>query len=1814
MSSDNLSLGELLTDWPYARTYLLETMDVALIERHAEMILSRALNLSNVVGFISAGVSMAYGRISWKGLVVKLETETLARAKEVLGENNVHAARFPRIATLTRALEALSIKDRPPGGEIKPERYPTVFQLCAELAHALAAAKPAKEPAPAPAQGDAFDWTVKSYTIGSQFHDLDLLQTLDPDAKEFWSKSGETLKARILKAVTDPDNHALPADGESLFLRVIRRLEGTSGKRPAMKRLLKDAAERLRAITGATTADVAALDRTPCRRFLVVAALRAAAAALDDTTLAGAVREAVDHVLAAAPVRNPAPETAPGRPDSVIEIMRDELGVRRFLTTNFDLELEQAIYRLGFTPQTNPDRSRPTLWTDRIGRHARDFVVSPQSPGPLIDFAAGDSRFVMDVAHLHGRALPGEPLVALETQYQAFYLRDDGYRQLLDQSIMLAFRANTLLFVGNGMGEDDLLRPLRQFMSETPGATQPASVALLPNLWGASTVVEEKIALLRQYGVYTIHWGKGRAVPQSGDAPTHDLLPAIKMLLTAVRGIVEAQSELAEAGPKAASLTAALKACAKVGLCEEPADRYPDLAAQIEAEGQTDVVAAEWAALRYAYGVARDVLSGTAAPARLAGARAVMGGLEDAMLAGFLQGALKRLTTEWREWRGNWFNRVTPRVITERRDEPKDAAKEEPKHEAKEKPKDEPAPADERMWLAPGFRMAWRHKLELADRTNEPDLPDFRARWSQAYADFLGTLKGRDKREFPKGRRVYFIAGRRGVGKGHLFAAMSSEEGFLDYCKAVDPKGAEKFAGAFFLNLSFSAELSTGFDRLNAFLRDCIEAMLTNVEQKRDFKRNCDAFLPSGSRTSGSRVGALRYLMRALKERADASRIAIVINGSHLLFTKRGYAKNAEFMKLVTTLLDAAFADARIDLFLIGGETRLPLDIRRKPRPARALDLEQTHDRGRAAMHAIWSGLKETQPERYAVAWLKPTDRNALDLDADEQMIATLGLAVASPASSTGAQPAQQASPGFFFYRMPQPRISVMMVSAFPRATMALAIDVLKGCDDKFKQLTVEKEQSLLETAREFASDKVFRTPRAKADFVLRRRFIAQELVKQIRSKVEPRGVCPKKFDHDHRFSDDVDRKFGRIYKRLNRSRFCVSILGAAAEEAASGPAPSVRDVIDVIDRLSDALVEADDENREDTVIRLVMERYRRQSAASPLPHAIVAAVDRLLRDVRKATGRFPCVGWTNRRADLARNLFILQEEVLAALALTGMPIEADCLAALDSEAFGEIETALFGEAAPPEEAARRDEARPALRRCIVERALAELLRRCLVFRFAKLPGKHARPRYAVHRLVQRHVFRRLHQPRVEMPELDDFMPTLYALQPNDLPNPSPDTRGKLNRMFDRLSSFPSRRTFGPTGAVPAHSPREQAQMLRAAYGLARTSLRFGVMVRPEASATLRPDSSDGALEEHRRKVRWLLRRAGQIETPLKHALGIAAKPVEAMTQAERADFQAEVPFFTVDQVWLLNECGVLSLAQGHINDAARQLAVAIRTAQRMEAPTLGGAATNALLLNRSVVDIEAGRMRRADSTLRAISETAHEHRALRWVAIGYTGVVAHLSGDLRAASRRYEAARTALKGMQRYRAASIFARHHADLERRLGHLPEALAIAEESVNLASIGNHVDIYHTARLARLWTELAAKQQDGQVRTLDLGQVRKTIEDVRAYGRLMAMPRIDLEALRMDYLVRLMIGDLHHAHLSITEALALAGATGMQLRRATLLLQLAKLYLKRGLVDDACLLADSVRRLSLAADYSVVMDAAQEILTANAEAARRIALRN
>jgi hypothetical protein len=130
--------------------------------------------------------------------------------------------------------------------------------------------------------------------------------------------------------------------------------------------------------------------------------------------------------------------------------------------------------------------------------------------------------------------------------------------------------------------------------------------------------------------------------------------------------------------------------------------------------------------------------------------------------------------------------------------------------------------------------------------------------------------------------------------------------------------------------------------------------------------------------------------------------------------------------------------------------------------------------------------------------------------------------------------------------------------------------------------------------------------------------------------------------------------------------------------------------------------------------------------------------------------------------------------------------------------------------------------------------------------------------------------------------------------------------------------------------------------------------------------------------------------------------------------------------------------------------------------------------------LNRAIVQIERGRLQQARSTLERIEAIEDEHPSIRFTAVGYLGLIAHLGGDRVTASERYSLAFAELIAVDRVRVASIFKRHHGDLLRIEGKTTDSVDYLGLAVDLAGEGGHEDLVQLARLSLVRSYLASGQ--------------------------------------------------------------------------------------------------------------------------------------
>ncbi len=145
--------------------------------------------------------------------------------------------------------------------------------------------------------------------------------------------------------------------------------------------------------------------------------------------------------------------------------------IDRFVTTNYDCEIERAL-----------KDERGIVWEDfrietavDLARRARPPLSFTQESDNLEQLAlfalAGVSDAKNMVFHCHGRYDHPESVIATEADYQRWYLTEEGEEEAAPaflQTFDLLFNSNPILFVGFGLGDEDLLRPLRRIAATTP--------------------------------------------------------------------------------------------------------------------------------------------------------------------------------------------------------------------------------------------------------------------------------------------------------------------------------------------------------------------------------------------------------------------------------------------------------------------------------------------------------------------------------------------------------------------------------------------------------------------------------------------------------------------------------------------------------------------------------------------------------------------------------------------------------------------------------------------------------------------------------------------------------------------------------------------------------------------------------------------------------------------------------------------------------------------------------------------------------------------------------------------------------------------------------------------------------------------------------------------------------------------------------------------------------------------------------------------------------------------------------------------------
>jgi SIR2-like domain len=525
--------------------------------------------------------------------------------------------------------------------------------------------------------------------------------------------------------------------------------------------------------------------------------------------------------------------------------------------------------------------------------------------------------------------------------------------------------------------------------------------------------------------------------------------------------------------------------------------------------------------------------------------------------------------------------------------------------------------------------------------------------------------------------------------------------------------------------------------------------------------------------------------------------------------------------------------------------------------------------------------------------------------------------------------------------------------------------------------------------------------------------------------------------------------------------------------------------------------------------------------------------------------------------------------EVLWHLSMFSRPVECEVLAECPA-----IHTALL-----------------ALRRSHIDLTNVELLQTmlhrmeswCLIYRVEPRtyhPGVSAKRmcRYTVHRQMQKYHLRLSGGRNIESGHWDQFTTTLYASQPDEMPALPASTHNKLVKLIRQLSRYPDPRYSEAlfkeghelTSSDPA-TTRDWVDIwlyrLRAAYFLIRSNFSLGVIAHSADTAMQEPNHC-GMMEEYRRLVRWITR-----EALLWQGRADAVKP----TNSEPA------VFFPGELVWLLNESGVIALAQGKLEEADALLALAEQAARRIEADDSGSIHVR-IRLHTALVQIERGRPSRAREILTPIAARVHGHEVPPLLANYYLGLIEHLGGNYRQAEQHYELAETGLRRVGRSRALALVLQARADLHdvMHVNQTASAEALAVEAIGLAQQGGHEDVRVIAMLTHIRLKIARQ-------TPQHTELFAELTFAEQYAARMDMPRVACEVQVTVARLLLSQGETRMAAARAAAGLEIAALYDLKLMKARALLTLAQIYLLRRDLPGARHLVKLGKELAVSSDY-------------------------
>lgn len=1745
--------------WPYANSFALETLDSTVIQSQAEAVLSRVLTAGRAIAFVGSGVSDCYGRMSWTEMVYRLQERALERGGKAIAGS--------RVARLHESLKRDPIKR---ASTARSDALPIRAELAIRLYDEACAADPTRA-------ADRTRTPDRTRTAPASARDLVKQDIVDDSGHArsllFDGLSGmlsETARAELRDSLDQLDKHELRA----IFSR--QPLDALLG--PPTAKAPDTLATRLFQLTQ-EVAGRAGEDPSPNRvlrsrrRFLLALALATnPSATLRDGFLAQPF----------APIDRPRRFHFVERERDPLMLLYDDLGFRRFITTNYDREIERLFRDKSLTLTGDVTHEADPPGDDHapqaVGQDtARVIVYEQKKAGALVAFAAQDKLRGPGLVYLHGRAADEDDIVVGEADYRELYLKQTPYRALSQAALELTFGANPIVFLGLGMNEDDVLRPLRDFMSGRESLSQRPVIAIMPQPVSLADGATKASNLLARYGVLTLYYGselvpdrtpisgKGKNVPWMAQAI--EIIKSCRSLAEQLeRGADDAK--LAEPRDKLRTAFAVLGDAPEAGDWSLASPHVgKDVSAALDLTDDLRFLSTIGHGLFHARGDGSikhivPAIGGT------------LSAIHSSIQGAFLCERIARLRIDRNSWFEHWMflNRQKSPPSTLLSVDHIAAVKEWNRpHQKWERSKLDAHKLDKLSSLEQ-VRSFGMPELEAAPRRTEKTVSDVPAQRfyagavSQTFNNLLAALEDHPDIKSVQRRRTFLFVGRRGLGRGHFIAAMKSPQRISELSYRLCDK--TKWHSAGFYSIAHTTDFADVVADISRLLKAYLQGV-ANTHQN-PLKEELQATVGGMDELGEAKMDALSFGLTTLGKLGEKNghlpRLLLVLNSFDILFDEFGNEKNASIRRFANLLASDKIAAAPVDLILICNEQNIPNQFR-DGTDGGPTQFGQTAARSKPALFTPLL-LRTTQLDERA--------RQALD-----NRVAALPVEVDRAASVSG---------GEYLHVLRGARASIVMTSFFPRLALMfgvgialqLGLEIKRGIGNDRSHQREDWASLILDVRNEIEGRKKdddapyggssTRGPR-RGDLMLAGERAVNKLVSILRGDADATTLRRPLLVGAHgaaltdtqarKLYDRLDDALRQMAKLSGGRRYALTLLAATAFDMSSdyirGPQPespeqelawfarTCREVTEFLEANTTILASQEAPERDTAIVRLCIDELRRRHErfrALPLevPTALTGLDDTLL----------------------GPDMFSLQHTVLWHLAAFGQPVSLEALKRCPS--LVDVANQM---------ASRAPETNKPVA-ALLEFALEILVNRCLVMQIEGLSGKL----FTVHRTVQLHLLRHLGSPSVEYQTVNQFTVTSYMTQPRDMPRLRREAHHELRRTISALIAYPNadgrseqlglppQLTAPPAspdmrtrparkGSTPEAPPSPQLQaalaMMRSVYSVASVA-RLG---SPDGEPIV-PDSETGLFGEHAQQVRWLLHMNGVIQ---RNGL--------------------EAGLLTQDQiVWALNECGVVSLIRGNLGDAAASLDFADRECEKIE-PRESDPTRNRIFLNRALVLIERGQGRGILRRLGTIASDRDEHPAIRAVANGYQGLVYHLSGRYDAAEAHYLDSLRSLSRQDRARSASFVARNLGNLYRSTKRMPEAGTMIQSAVNFADEGSHQDVLQEALVARCALWIRENKRDVTVHA--------QLTSAERYARTMGMGRLLSEIHRLRGVLRLESGDYFQASRDFAEALRIAVANRQKLRVISCLAHLAEAQTESGAFESCRPMLDMATAMAQATEH-------------------------